>query len=135
MAGKRPGSVTFVAALTWLVVVADLAAGVAMIWLYYHPDQVGGSVDSANLLWYGITTLVMGAFTAAVAAGLAMGSQGARWIVILMMLARIAGGAYALSKVGGTFAWQAAGEIVIAVVVIALLLGAHARAWFRAVPA
>ncbi|WP_062529023.1 hypothetical protein [Demequina rhizosphaerae] len=128
---RRPVSVTLVSALTWLAAALDILAGAAMIWFYYNPDDLSSSINADNLLWYGMTTLVVGVFTAAVAAGLAMGSQGARVLVILVMVLRIAGAAYGLGRVGGEVAWQAALEIVLALVIIGLLSTRRASAWFR----
>ncbi|WP_062287267.1 hypothetical protein [Demequina phytophila] len=131
MASDRPGSVTLVSALTWIVAILDLVGGAAMLWLYYNPDSVSGDIESGDLLWYGLTTLVVGALTAAVAAGLAMGSQGARVLVIIVMVVRIAAAAYALGQVGGAVVWQAAFEVILAFLVIALLSTRRASAWFR----
>ncbi|WP_062516903.1 hypothetical protein [Demequina gelatinilytica] len=135
MAQDRPGSVTIVSALTWLAAAMDLIAGAALIWLYYHPEDLSDEIEAGNLLWYGLTTLAIAVFTAAVAAGLAMGSQGARVLVILVMIVRIAAAAYGLGSIGGTFALQAAIEIPLALVVIALLSTRRASAWFRGAPA
>jgi hypothetical protein len=131
MAGDRPGSVTFVSALTWLVALLDLLAGAAMIWLHYHPGDFGIDLASDNLLWFGSATLVLAVLTAAVAAGLAMGSQGARVLVILVMVLRIAAAAYGLGQVGGQVAWQAAIQVIVALLVIGLLSTRRASAWFR----
>ncbi|WP_062297284.1 hypothetical protein [Demequina maris] len=128
---RRPASVTLVSALTWIAAGLDLILGALMIWFYYNPDDLSSSINADNLLWYGLTTLVMGVFTAAVAAGLAMGSQGARVLVIIVMVLRIAGAAYGLGRVGGEVAWQAAIEIVLALAVIGLLSTRRASAWFR----
>lgn len=127
----RPGSVTLVAALTWIAAILDLIAGAALVWLSFNLDVIESTLAEADVRWYGVGTLVIGVLTAAVAAGLAMGSQGARVLVILAMTVRLAAAAYALLALGGVISWHGVLGVAIAVTVIALLSTKSASDFFR----
>ncbi|WP_296666025.1 hypothetical protein [Demequina sp.] len=128
---RRPGSVTFVAALTWIAAALDLIVGGVMLWLSYNLDSVESSLAEGEVRWYGIMTLIVGALTAAVAYGVANGSQGARVFVMMVMILRIAAAAYALVVVGGEAAYQGVAQVVLALVVLGLLSTRNASDFFR----
>lgn len=127
----RPGSVTLVAALTWIAAILDLIAGAALVWLSFNLDTIDSTLSEADVRWYGVGTLVIGVLTAAVAAGLAMGSQGARVLVILAMVVRLAAAAYALLALGGVISWHGIVGVLISLTVIALLSTRRASDFFR----
>ena len=127
----RPGSVTLVAALTWIAAILDLIAGAALIWLSFNLDSIDTTLTEGSVRWYGYGTLFVGILTAAVAAGLAMGSQGARVLVIIVMVLRLAAAGYALLALGGVISWQGIVGVVIALTVIALLSTRRASDFFR----
>ena len=127
----RPASVTTVSALVWIAAIIDLVLGAYMIWLSYNPDTLTLAANEGQVRWYGLMSLVIGAFTAAVAAGIAMGSQGARVLVMIVMGLRLAAAVWALTTVAGITVYQAGFEVVIAIVVLALLSTRAASAYFR----
>ncbi|WP_062384951.1 hypothetical protein [Demequina iriomotensis] len=135
MSSARPGSVTLVSVIAWLTAALDALVGAGMLWLYYHPEDATGIDDVEGLWWLGLMMLALGVFTAAVAAGLWMGSQGARVIVILVMAAKVAAAVYELAQVGGSTAWHALVNIVVAVAIVGLLLTRRAAAFFKGLQA
>ncbi len=128
---RRPGSVTLVATLTWIAAALDLIAGAAMVWLSYNPDLLDDALSVGDVRWYGYASLVVGALTAAVAIGLAGGSQGARILVVLLMTLRIAAAAYAFIQVGDFSVWQAGVQVALALIIIAMLSTRRASDFFR----
>ena len=60
-----------------------------------------------------------------------MGSQGARVLVIIVMVLRLAAAGYALLALGGVISWHGIVGVVIALTVIALLSTRRASDFFR----
>lgn len=129
--GQRPGTVTFVAFLTWLVAILDLLAGAALLWASFNLDGADTSLTEGEVRIYAITTLAIGALTAAVASGLNRGSQFARVIVIGVMAIRIVVGGLVLISLGEFTSWPALIDLAISLVVILILTTRRASAFFR----
>lgn len=88
---KRPGVVTLVVIYLWVVAIASLLVGAAMA-IGSQSDEViaeTGRTES-ELLWSGATELVIGGLVVIVAIALMYGSSGARTLVGVVMVLRIA---------------------------------------------
>jgi hypothetical protein len=132
---RRPGSVTFVVVLTWIIAILDLAIGGLLLFASFNQDlldDVGASVGDARA--YGFSMLAIGLLTAVVAVALAGGSGVSRVVVITLMVLRIALGVWALVTVGGNTVWGAIAEIVFGVLIIGMLSTRRASAFFGARP-
>jgi len=129
--GQRPGTVTFVAFLTWLVAILDLLAGGVLLWASYNLDGVDTTLSEGDLRLYGLVTLAFGLLTAAVASGLNRGSQLARVIVIAVMALRLVVGGLVLISLGDLASWPAIIDLAISLVVILILTTRRASAFFR----
>lgn len=129
---KRPAGVTFVVILTWLSALLDLIGGAVLVWLSFSADSIDADVTEQQLQIYGGSLLGIGLVTAAVALGVAAGSQFSRVLVYLLMLGRIAVAGYALATLGDLTRWQAIGQIVGAALIILMLSTPRASAFFRA---
>ncbi len=129
---RRPAGVTFVVILTWLSALLDLVGGGVLVWVSFSADVAETGVTDQELRIYGGTLLAVGLLTAAVALGLAAGSQLSRVLVYVLMLARVAVAAYALATIGDLTRWQAIGQIVGAVLIMLMLSTPRASAFFRA---
>lgn len=127
----RPAGVTFVVILTWLSAMLDLVGGGMLLWLSLGADALDADVTDQQLQIYGGALLGIGLITAAVALGLAAGSQASRVLVFVLMLARIAAAGYAMATLGDLTTWQAIGQVVGAVLIIAMLSTPRASAFFR----
>ncbi|MDN4483736.1 hypothetical protein [Demequina lignilytica] len=128
---KRPAGVTFVVILTWLSALLDLVGGAMLVWLSFSTEPIDVDVTERQLQIYGGSLLGLALVTAAVALGLAAGSQLSRVVVYLLMLARIVVAGYALATLGDLTRWQAIGQIVGAALIILMLSTPRASAFFR----
>lgn len=128
----RPAGVTFVVVLTWIVALVDLLGGAALVWLSLHISQAQVDIAASDLRVYGVTLLALGLVTAAVALGLAAGSQLSRFAVTILMLVRIAAAIYAFVTLGDLVQWQALGQSGAALVILIMLFTPRAHAYFRA---
>ena len=117
--------------LAWLSAVLDLVGGGMLLWLSFGTETLDVDVTQQQLQLYGGALLGIGLVTAAVALGLAAGSQVSRVLVFLLMLARIAAAGYALATLGDLTRWQAIGQLVGAVLIIAMLSTPRASAFYR----
>jgi len=84
-APRRPGGVTFVIALTWVVAFLSLVSG--FLTLMGDDSPVAGSaLDVDQPTWYGMVELGFGLVSAVAAVGLAKGIGVARLLVTALMV-------------------------------------------------
>ncbi len=134
-AARRPAGVTFVVVLTWLSALVDMIGGGVLVWLSFSAGDLDVDVTAQQLQIYGGTLLGVGLVTAAVALGLAAGSQVSRVLIYVLMLARIAAAVYALRTLDELAHWQAIGQIVGAGLIVLMLSTPRASAFFAGRPA
>jgi len=128
---RRPGGVTFVIALTWLVAFLSMVSGFMAILGDEAP--IGGSIlDSGASVAVGWAEVVVGALTALVAIGLAARSALARLLVTALMIVRVAGAiwiAFEFAGQGGLLASALIGGF--AVLILLLIWNGPADAYFN----
>lgn len=129
-APSRPGSVSLVVFLTWLVALVTVASGVALLvgsedWL------VALGVNASRSTTTGWIFIVLGLVIALFASALGKGSGFARLIISLLMMFRFVLGVIAVIVTWGTsYVWGAMLMTLVALVVLYLLWNARASAWF-----
>jgi hypothetical protein len=118
---RRPGGVTFVIALTWLVAFLSMVSGFLVI--LGEDSPVSGSIlDTGASAATGWAEIVVGVITAVVAVGLSRGSNLARLLVTALMALRIAGAVWIAFQFGGEGGWLASALIGGFALLIVLLL-------------
>ena len=120
----RPGSVTFVAVLTYLNGILDIIGGVVLL---LTRDQVAGAGDSAAITTSAIVSLLLGIVTVVVARGLLRGSSVSRALVAVVMVIDILNGVLLLftsQVVTGVI------QILWSLLIVALLFTRRANAFF-----
>lgn len=122
----RPGSVTLVVFLMWLFALGSIIGGVLIL---MNQDKV--LVIGADPSTYAWASIIIGAFMALLAIALSNGSRLIRFLIILVMLFRIALDVYAWVMIDGVNVTQIVISIVFAVLVIALLSTKRALEFFR----
>jgi len=128
--GNMPAGVAFVGVITLLMGLATMALG--GVWLWVSGDaallgEVDTSADDAKI--YGWASLGLGLIITLVAIGLFRGSRLARFLVVLLMVARIGLDVYALLAVDG-FAWLPAAISIAWAVLIILMLSTNRASRF-----
>jgi hypothetical protein len=128
---RRPGTVTTVVVLTVLAGVMDLIGG-ASLWAFAGNSDLQDLTDSSKgtIVTLAIVTIVIGLATIAVGLMLGGGSNGARILVTILMVLRIAAGIWAMMAAGTNHLGEGLITIVIAVVVLGLLWNAKANEYF-----
>lgn len=126
---NRPASVTFVVILTWISALLAIGFG---LWAAIRPaDLANDLTDLTQVRTEGFVSIIVGLITAMVASGLGRGSTFARFLVSLLMVLRIIGGAIAAFLTFGSVAmWASLVSVVIAVFILWLLWNAKAGAFF-----
>ncbi|HKH07565.1 MAG TPA: hypothetical protein VKA62_01350 [Agromyces sp.] len=126
----RPGGVTLVAVLTWIVGLLDVLAGTILLFqtsVAATVEQFGGA---SQLIATAIFQIFVGVVIIAIAGGLLRGSPSARIVVTVFQVLSIMGGVFlAIAYPAG-----AIGEyigIAISLVIIFLLWTGRANAFFR----
>jgi hypothetical protein len=128
---RRPGGVSFVIALTWIVAFLSIASGVMAI-LGADAPIAGSNLDSGASAGAGWAEVIVGALTALVAIWLAARSSLARLLVSALMIARIAGAIWIAFEFSGQGGWLASALIGgIAVLILLLLWNGPADAYFN----
>lgn len=121
---KRPGSVTFVAVLTYINGILDVIGGVALL---VARDQVAGGGNSAAITTSAIVSILLGVVTVVVARGLLSGSSVSRALVAIVMVIDILNGVLLLftsQVVTGVI------QILWSILIVALLFTRRANAFF-----
>ncbi|MEG3616211.1 hypothetical protein [Isoptericola haloaureus] len=128
----RPGSVTVVVVLTWIVALFSVLAGVIML---LASDEVlaEAGISASNAAVYSWTEIVFGVITALVAIGLSNGNRFSRFLVTVLMAVRAALTLWTvISWWGIAGSWSALVSGLFAILVISMLWNARADAFFRA---
>jgi hypothetical protein len=117
---RRPGGVTFVAIIAFLIAFLSLAAGFVFL-LASASGLADADISEGTATGYGIVEIVFGIITALVAVGLWGGNSFARLAVTALMAVRI------MASIWAAFALNGHGGFLLAVVsggsaVIVLLL-------------
>jgi hypothetical protein len=92
VASRRPGVVTFIGVILYIIGAVDILAGLTFIVTSGNTtiqDQVGQG--STVLVWSGIVEIIIGAITIIVARGVMTGASWARLIVAIVQGLRMAG--------------------------------------------
>lgn len=120
-AERRPGGVTFVIALTWIVAVLSIVSGF-LTFMGQDSPVAGSAVDAAQPPWYGMVEMGFGVVTALVAIGLAKGSDLARLIVTALMVFRVVSALWVAFEHSGKGGWLVAPLLGGPAVIVLLLL-------------
>jgi hypothetical protein len=127
----RPGSVTFVVFLTWVVALIALIGGVSLL-LVGDDTLAELDITPSAATTYAWVEIGWGVIVALVAIGLAGGSGLARFLVTALMLVRIVTAVLAaLALAGTTGFWTVVISGGIAAIILAMLWTARATAFFR----
>ncbi|MDR6612637.1 hypothetical protein [Leifsonia sp. 1010] len=121
----RPGSVTFVAVLTYIIGILNVIGGVILL---IARDQVAGQNGAiGGITAAAIISILLGVIVIIVARGLLRGSPGARVVVTVVMIIDILNGILLLftNQVGSGI-----GQILWSLLVIILLYTRRANGFF-----
>ncbi|WP_278236283.1 hypothetical protein [Isoptericola sp. AK164] len=127
----RPGSVTVVVVLTWIVAFFSALAGVIML---LASDEVlaEAGISASNAAVYSWTEIAFGVITALVAIGLSNGNRFSRFLVTVLMAVRAALTLWTVISWWGTAgSWSALVSGLFAILVISMLWNARANEFFR----
>jgi hypothetical protein len=120
-AARRPGGVTFVIALTWIVAFLSMVSGFLAI-LGDDAPLAGSSLDSGASVGAGWAEVIVGVLIALMAIGLAARSALARLLVSALMVVRVAGAVWIAFEFAGVGGWLASALIGGMAVLVLLLL-------------
>lgn len=129
---RRPAGVTLVAALTWIAAFVDVVVGTALVLISFSGSmltQIGS--PAADVRVNGLASIAIGLLTGLIASGLSRGKNSSRVLVIVLMAMAIVAAAYGLWAIQGFTVWTGAAQIALAVVIISVLSGKRASAYFR----
>ena len=118
---RRPGGVTFVIALTWIVALLSIVNGFLTLMGQDSP-VVGTALDAGQPTWYAVVEIGFGVVTALVAIGLAKGSGLARLLVTALMVLRVGSALWVAIEHSGQGGWLVAPLIGGPAVIVLLLL-------------
>ena len=126
----RPGGVTLVAVLTWIVGLLDVLAGTILLFQTSVAATVEEFGGASQLIASAIFQILVGVVIIAIAGGLLRGSPSARIVVTVFQVLSIMGGvflaiAYPPGAIGAYIG------IAISLVIIFLLWTGRANAFFR----
>ncbi len=127
----RPGSVTTVMVLTWIVALFSIVAGVILL---LASDQVlaDAGITTGTATTYGWAEIVFGVITALVAIGLGNGNSFSRLLVTLLMVLRVGlSVTVAVALWGHAGFWSAVLAGLVAVLVLVMLWNDRANQFFR----
>lgn len=130
MAAGRPGGVTFVAVLVWIVGALDILAGVLLLFQTNDPTIGEAFGGSAGLVTSAILSILIGLVSIIVAGGLLRGNSAARAIVTVVQVLSIAGSVWLAIAVPANAVSEVLG-IVISVIVLIFLWSRRANEFFR----
>jgi hypothetical protein len=129
---RRPGGVTFIAIITFLIAFLSLAAGFVFL-LSSASALDNADISDGTATSYGIVEILFGLVTAVVAVGLWVGNSLARLAVTALMIVRIMAAiwvAFAFSGHGGFLLGILAGGL--SVIVLLLLWNHRSDEFFNA---
>lgn len=125
----RPGSVTAVVVLTWIVAVLTVVSGIALLLLSDNVLKEAG-ITKSTAATYGWVEIVLGVVVALVAVGLSRGSNAARILVSIVMVLRVAAAVWIALAVSTSARGTAIAAGVVAVIILALLWTRRANDYF-----
>jgi hypothetical protein len=131
---RRPGGVTFIGVLVIISGILYVISGLIALIAYAGSGGTGTVGEITNnerlvVLVVGIAILVFGLIELAVARGLFRGSNGARIIVAIVNVLTIISGLFAAFQ-SGNQRGVSFGQVVIAIIVLAVLYSPRANAFF-----
>lgn len=127
---SRPGSVTLVMILTWIVAILTIIGGV-MFLLADAAALLDAGITKSTANTYGAVEIVLGVLIALVAIGLGKGNNFARFLVSLLMVLRIGVAVWAAVMLWGYSGfWAVAFAGLVSLLVLLMLWGAKANAFF-----
>jgi hypothetical protein len=128
----RPAGVTVLAVLIVISGLLGLIASIAVIIGRSDDEFVAStSVDSATLLWVGITGVILALVYLAVARGLTRGSGLARGLTTFVAVLSLASGIYGAIIHSGNLRYSSISSALLAAIVLLLLYSPQANAFFR----
>jgi hypothetical protein len=126
----RPGSVTTVVVVTWIVAILTILAGVLFL-LISDSALAEADISEGTATTYGIVELVLGAVIALVAIGLGRGNNFARILVSILMVLRLGVAIWAGIVLWGTGGfWSVVVAGLLALLVLVLLWNDRANQFF-----
>ena len=129
---RRPGGVTFIAIITFLIAFLSMAAGFVFL-LSSASALANADISEGTATSYGIVEILFGLLTAVVAVGLWVGNSFARLAVTALMIVRVIAAvwvAFTFSGHGGFLLGTLAGGL--SVIVLLLLWNYRADEFFNA---
>ena len=127
----RPGSVTVVVILTWIVAVTTILAG---IFFLVASDQVlaDAGIASGDATTFAWVEIILGVVVALVALGLSSGASWARMLVTILMVIRLGVAVWAAIALSGTLGfWSIALAAAVALAILAMLWTGRASEFFN----
>ncbi len=131
---KRPGGVTFLGVLVVISGILYVISGIIALIAYAGSGGSGAAIELTDnqrlvVLITGIVILLVGIIELAVARGLFRGSNGARIIVAILNVLTIVSGLFAAFQ-SGNQRGTSIGQVIIAIIVLALLYSPKANEFF-----
>lgn len=135
---QRPGSVTFIVILMWILAIFELIGGVAAVLVSFKslsPAQAAqlvaeGVTDLDQVRLAGIITIIFGLLIMLFASALKNGSNGARIFVSIIVVLNILGNALGMGVFRVESAWSGLISIILWLIVLAMLWTSRASAFF-----
>ena len=136
---QRPGSVTFIVVLMWILAIFEVIGGIAAVLVSFKsltPQQAAqllaeGVSDLDQVRLAGIITIIFGILIMLFASGLKNGSNGARIFISIIVVLNILGNALGMGLLKVESVWSALLSIVLWLIVLAMLWTSRASAFFH----
>lgn len=129
---RRPIGVTLIITLTVISGLLGLAAGALIAALHKNDDLIRRTEESSGtLLTIGVVSAVIGLIYLLVARGLSRGSGFARFLVALVSVLNLVGGAYLLVAREEDVRLHGVVSAALALLILLLLYSKRANAFFR----
>ena len=136
---QRPGSVTFIVVLMWILAIFEVIGGIAAVLVSFKsltPQQAAqllaeGVTDLDQVRLAGIITIIFGILIMLFASGLKNGSNGAGIFISIIVVLNILGNALGMGLLKVESVWSALLSIVLWLIVLAMLWTSRASAFFH----
>jgi hypothetical protein len=129
---QRPGTVTVVVVLAWIAAILSIIGAILLMIAAIAVDAADRPADLGVLWAAAIVWLIVGLVTAWVARALGRGSRVARAVLTAVQLVTIITAIWTWFQIGGNYAASAIGNILVAVVILALVWNRRANDFFAA---